>query len=286
MELAVNASRPEVGSSRSSTRGSVKTCTAILARLFSPPEIPLIISLPIRLLAQSFSPILSNTSSALSYFSCVLMNEGRRRPAANRRVSRTVSDGNSASSSWQTYEQTERITESEGTAPLNFNLPEDRYLVPMEFRSLSAMALRSDVLPLPDGPIMTLRVPAWKVVVTGLTIQCLGRDLPVADFLSNASANLSSPTSMALTSAMDRAVIFSFPADRSVSVVRALATVISTLRNVRPIVDSSKKKTMKEASATIGLAIQFVGKPRDFMIYAPVYCSHAGLSLPPGYGQS
>ncbi|KAI6768669.1 hypothetical protein HG531_010858 [Fusarium graminearum] len=286
MEFAVNASSPDVGSSRRRMRGSVKTWIAIDTRRFSPPEIPLTSSPPTRLSAQSFRPILSRTSSARRFFSSLLMNDGRRSPAAKRRVSRTVRDGNNASSSWQTYEQTDRMTESEGRAPLKVSFPAGRYFVPTESRSRRAMALSSDVFPLPEGPMMTFNTPALNVALTGFKIVFVGSFFPNCVLLSKANENSFSSKSIVRTSATERAVIFSLPAERSVSETRARAMVISTLMMRSPITDSTKKNTTKARHTRMGLATQSFGKPRDSIIYAPVYCLHLGSDLSFEAGQS
>lgn len=50
------ASRPLVGSSRTSTRGRATIEQAIVTLLFCPPEIPRCSGVPMRLLAMSWSP--------------------------------------------------------------------------------------------------------------------------------------------------------------------------------------------------------------------------------------
>lgn len=50
--LAVNASKPVVGSSSRHTAGSAKSCTPRERRRFSPPEMPLSSASPTRVCAQ------------------------------------------------------------------------------------------------------------------------------------------------------------------------------------------------------------------------------------------
>lgn len=131
----------------------------MVTRRFSPPLIPLMRSLPMRLSAQSFKPIFRSMSSALCIFSCFVIHFGRRRPAAYRSVSRTVSEANRASSSWVTKEQIACTTSSEGARPLNVMFPDFLYLVVKSSRSRPAMVLSNVVFPDPDGPMMTFNVP-------------------------------------------------------------------------------------------------------------------------------
>lgn len=51
MDVAVNASRPEVGSCKIEICGSVRSCTAIVTRRFSPWLMPLFFIFPMRLSA-------------------------------------------------------------------------------------------------------------------------------------------------------------------------------------------------------------------------------------------
>lgn len=136
------------------------------------------------------------------------------------------------------------------------------------------MALRSDVLPLPDGPMITLITPAWNIVVTGLTIVSLGSLVPRILRLSRASPNLSSPRSMDRTSAAGLAFISSLPADKSGSEGRDLPIVISFFLKMRSTTEVTKKKPTKPTMASMGLASQFVGKPSEAMTNSPVNGAH------------
>ena len=147
---------------------------AIVTRRFSPPLIPFTTSLPTRLSAQSRRPIFRSTDSARCCFSSFERWAGRRRPAAKCRFSRTVRYGRSASSSWQTYEQIERTTFSDGIAPLKNISPRVSYLVAIELCRRLAMRLSKEVLPDPEGPMITLSTPGSKVVLRGFRIESLG----------------------------------------------------------------------------------------------------------------
>lgn len=51
------------------------------------------------------------------------------------------------------------MTESEGTAPLNVISPNCLYRVPALLCKRRAIEFKSEVLPLPDGPIIMFRSP-------------------------------------------------------------------------------------------------------------------------------
>ena len=99
--LAVVESKPEVGSSKKSTLGSLRSCIAIERRRFSPPDIPFRIEDPITVSAHSNNPtFLINDiimEGILSWFS-----SGSLKRAWKKRVSRTVKVGIRESSLWST----------------------------------------------------------------------------------------------------------------------------------------------------------------------------------------
>src|ERR1700722_699851 len=111
----------------------------MLTRLLSPPLMPLTRPLPTIVSAQSLRPSLSSIDSARCIFSDSLIQDGRRRRAAKRRVSLTVKKGNKLSSSCGTYEHIDRMTESVATPPLKSTFPEDQYFVPRVLCSLRAI---------------------------------------------------------------------------------------------------------------------------------------------------
>lgn len=102
---------------------------------------------------RTLRPIFKSTCSARLFFSAFVIHEGRRRLAANCRVSRTVRDGSNPSSSCVTNDMIDSTTDDEASAPLKSILPRTLYLVVIELLSLPAIPRSSEVLPDPDGPL-------------------------------------------------------------------------------------------------------------------------------------
>ncbi len=102
---------------------------------------------------HTLRPIFNSTSSARLFFSALFIHEGRRRAAANRRVSRTVREGSRPSSSWVTNDMIDSTTDGEASAPLKSIRPRSLYFVVIELFNLPAILRSSDVLPDPDGPL-------------------------------------------------------------------------------------------------------------------------------------
>ena len=73
----VAGSRPDVGSSRKNTRGSVRSSTAMLARLRCPP-----LSEPTRTSACSVRPTASIAARTASSISAAVVDDGSRSRAA------------------------------------------------------------------------------------------------------------------------------------------------------------------------------------------------------------
>ena len=106
IEEAVKLSNPDVGSSSNKILGLFNSWIAMETLLFSPPEIPLINSLPIKVFAQDFKPNLLMISSTISNF-LSWGNWPNLKSAATVKVSRTLRVANKWSSSWETYEHIE-----------------------------------------------------------------------------------------------------------------------------------------------------------------------------------
>ena len=178
------------------------------------------------------------------------------------------------------------MTESEGTDPLKVTCPKVRYFARIVFRSRNAIAFSNDVFPLPDGPMTTLSTPARKVVVTGYKMTFLGCHFPEPFLLSRTRASPSKPRSIIPVSWNMRSVIFSFPADKSVSEVWDREIEVSALRNRKPKTDKMVKKATNDVNMMMGRATQLLGNPSESMTKSPEYGWQAGFKGPPGSGHS
>ena len=155
-DCAWNESRPEVGSSRKTSGGSFNNSTPMLTRLRSPPDTPRTRWLPTRVSAHATRPSSEMISSTRRARASSDVDGGSRRRAANAKVSRTVERAKSASSC-STYAEIIGIFPSHGT-PLTSTEPWSLALRVIGTRPASV--LRSDVLPLPLGPMIARRLAA------------------------------------------------------------------------------------------------------------------------------
>lgn len=154
---AVVESKPEVGSSSNKRLGLMSISWPMLTLFFSPPDIPLKSGPPIMLPLQRVSPSSVITRSTCSTFSSLVKLFGSLRSAVNTRVSKTVRWGY-RTSSWATK------------PVLLFMAPEKGWLLYVIFPDNLPLrrpprAVRSVVLPLPDGPNIASISPGQTIPV-------------------------------------------------------------------------------------------------------------------------
>ena len=160
---AVEASRPEVGSSRKSSDGSATSSIPMLTRFFCPPEMPRREAPPQMACLCSereSSPITRSTHVSTA---CADIERGSRSAAANQSCSLTVRHSTIVSSCGTKPCSLVRDSAEQGDPP--------RVCVSLPALGLSfaESTLISVVFPQPEGPMRAVTVPCTSWPVTSLT---------------------------------------------------------------------------------------------------------------------
>ena len=149
--LAMNESRPDVGSSSKIRLGSAINSTPIAVRLRSPPDIVFFRILPTTVLWQSVSPKEWINSCILLSWSCRVISVSLSR-AANVKASYTVKYWKITSSCITYDAQVPNSLELNGILSLRRTSPLSLHVL---FTSiLCEIAFRSEVFPHPEAPII------------------------------------------------------------------------------------------------------------------------------------
>mmetsp|Transcript_1619 Transcript_1619/g.5371 ORF Transcript_1619/g.5371 Transcript_1619/m.5371 type:complete len:173 (-) Transcript_1619:228-746(-) len=158
--LAVNESRPDVGSSRNSTRGFVMSAIPMFTRFACPPEMPLLSSLPINTSLQDSNPSTLISSLTAIIFRAASSDILRFKSAVYRSISSTVRIGNSVSTC-STYPVKRLKNCLDALTPPYMMSP---LVLPTVF--LPAKRSRRVVFPEPEGPISAVISPSLRYPVT------------------------------------------------------------------------------------------------------------------------